>query len=277
MGRHAFHLMDGTHAPAWATRLSATSRPNADEEDMAHPCKATHVAALLCFLSPGLAHGADADGWEWMAAPYIWAPSVGTDLDSPPISTDTRFADLIDKIDGAFLGRFEGQNERFGFLGDVVYLGLADDHSFQRFRTSSDLDLLLVDLAAVWSPGSGYMEGFEAFGGLRYIDVDLGTRFAPDNPNLPTLRADVDAGFSDALIGARYIWRFRERWSASLRGDGSFGDTDGTWSAMATVGYRVKYGEWLLGYRYLSVELENGRNKVDITFDGFMAGFGFRF
>ncbi len=39
----------------------------------------------------------------------------------------------------------------------------------------------------------------------------------------------------------------------------------------------MKYGEWLFGYRYLSVELENDRDSVDIVFDGVIAGFGFRF
>lgn len=235
-------------------------------------------AAALCIAAP-FAHAQQpaADEWEWIAAPYLWAPSVSTDLDVPPIGTDTRFADLIDKIDGAFLGRFEGQNERFGVLADVVYLSLADDRAFPRFNTRSDLDLMLLDVAAVWSPGEGRMQGLEAFGGVRYIDVDLGVRLAPTNPALSTVGVDFDNGFTDALLGVRYLWRFGSRWSASLRADGSFGDTDGTWSVMAVGGYRVKYGEWLLGYRHLSVELENDRNAVDIVFSGPMAGFGFRF
>lgn len=232
--------------------------------------------ALTCGMPSAFAYQSASD-WEWVAGPYVWAAGVSTDMDVPPIGTDSSFSDLIDKLDGAFLGRIEGQNERFGVMGDIVYLGLADSKSFERFETSSDLDTTLIDVAGVWSPGDGRMKGIELLGGLRYIDVDFRAHLAPNNTSLRTVEAGVDRSFSDALIGARYIWQMTDRWSASVRGDGSFGDTDGTWSAAATAAYRMKSGEWMFGYRYLSVELENDRTSVDIRFGGVLVGYGFRF
>ena len=68
-----------------------------------------------------------------------------------------------------------------------------------------------------------------------------------------------------------------DRWGLTLRGDGSFGDTEGTWNASAFAQYRVKHGAWLFGYRYLSVEVETGNSNTEITMNGPVAGFGFVF
>jgi hypothetical protein len=210
--------------------------------------------ALLVLLAASCLHPAQADEWEWMVAPYVWAASIGTDQSTrrPPPESGTDFSDIIDKIDGAFQIHIEGQGERFGMFTDFTYLSLADDKDFARVSTSSDLDSRLFELAGVWSPGEGRLKDLEIFGGLRYIDVYLG-------------------------VGARYTWPFGERWRLTLRGDGSFGDTDGAWNASAVGQYQVEYGAWLFGYRYLSVELEDADHKVDITMNGVMVGFGFIF
>jgi hypothetical protein len=36
-------------------------------------------------------------------------------------------------------------------------------------------------------------------------------------------------------------------------------------------------GEWLLGYRYLNVEVEDRRNEMELSLHGPMVGFGFVF
>lgn len=236
-------------------------------------------AAALCLagVSPAL-HAQQPDDWKWIAAPYVWAASVGTDLSvDPPIGDDVTFSDVIDKVDGAFEGHIEGQNEKYGMFADLTYLGLGDSKSFQRVHTHSQLDSTLFELAGVWSPGAGRYEGVEVFAGLRYIDVELTTDFDPVNAQFESRRLDLDDSYSDFMLGVRYIWALGDRWRLSLRGDGSTGDTDGTWNVSAVGSYHVKYGEWLLGYRYLSVDIENDRNNVDITLSGPMFGFGFVF
>jgi len=39
-------------------------------------------------------------------------------------------------------------------------------------------------------------------------------------------------------------------------GEGSMADTDGTWGAAAMVGYRIRHGSWLAGYRHFDVKLD---------------------
>ncbi|UNK49796.1 hypothetical protein MNR01_01800 [Lysobacter sp. S4-A87] len=246
--------------------------------------KRTHLTTLaatsaLLAAIPLPSHAQDDGEWEWMVAPYLWAASVGTDLTTRfPVSTGgTRFPDLIDDIDGAFQAHLEVQNDSFGMFADFTYIGLGDNKDFERLSTDSQLDSYLFEAAAVWSPGEGRLKGIELFGGLRYIDVDLSVAFQPHDVQLGPLVLNPNDSYSDLMLGARYTWAFAERWRLTLRGDGSFGDTDGTWNASIVGQYHVKYGQWLLGYRYLSVEVEDERRKIDLTMSGPMVGFGFVF
>lgn len=247
--------------------------------------QATFGAAALCLMafSPlAQAQSASGEGWDWIVAPYGWAASIGTDLKrtQPPAggaSTDTDFKDIVDKIDGVFQIHVEGQGDHFGMFADFTYLGLADGHERPRFRTESDLDTRLFEIAAVWSPDDERYRGLDVFAGLRYIDVDLTVQFEPTNPAFPTTRFDGGETFNDFMFGARYTWSLSERWGLTLRGDGSFGDTEGTWNTSAVAQYRMKRGMWAFGYRYLSVELEPRDTNVDITMSGPMIGYGFTF
>jgi hypothetical protein len=115
------------------------------------------------------------------------------------------------------------------------------------------------------------------FAGLRYVDVDLSVRVDPTNAQFDTATIGTNKGYSDALVGARYTWAFSERWGLTLRGDGSFGATEGSWSASAIAQYRTSNGGWLFGYRYLSVEIEAGDSNTEITLSGPAIGYGFSF
>lgn len=240
---------------------------------------ASCIAAMLC--TSASAHAAEGEGWEWMVAPYGWAASVGTDLStaSPPSqsSSDVAFKDVVDKLDGAFQIHIEGQGGRFGVFADFTYLGLGDEREHPRFDIASDLDIRLFEIAGVWSPGEGRYRGLDVFAGLRYIDADFTTQLAPVNPVFPEVTVDGGKAFSDFMLGARYTWPLTERWSLTLRGDGSAGDTEGTWNASAVAQFRTRNGAWLFGYRHLDVELETGGANTNITMSGPEVGYAFRF
>ena len=237
------------------------------------------IAVLsLIDMSP-TACAAEGEGWDWIVAPYLWAASIGTDVnaEAPPAGTDGAFSDIIDKIDGAFMARLEGQGDHFGLFADGIFLSLADDHDHPLSHTESDLDAWLLDVAGVWSPGDDRSRGLGLFAGLRYVDVDLGVQVDPTNPLFDTATIGTNKSYSDALVGARYTWAFSERWGLTLRGDGSFGETEGSWSASAIAQYRTRNGGWLFGYRYLSVEIETGDSTTEVTMSGPAIGYGFSF
>jgi len=243
--------------------------------------QAAAVAAILVAACPQ-ARAASDGGWEWMVAPYGWATSFGMDLRTagpPPggVDADVDFGNVIDKIDGVFQLHAEGQGENFGVLADFTYLGLAQGRTRPRFHTESDLDARLFEIAAVWSPGDRRHRGLELLSGLRYIDVDATVTLVPDNPAFGRTSFDSGRRYSDLMLGVRYGMDLSERWGLTLRGDGSFGDTDGTWGASAMLDYRTHRGAWLFGYRYLDVELESGTSGLHMTMQGPAVGYGFVF
>jgi len=104
------------------------------------------------------------------------------------------------------------------------------------------------------------------------LNARLATRLIPDR----IFDEHSSKTYSDLMVGVRYSWPLSEHWAFALRGDGSWGQTDGTSNASAVVRYRTRSGEWLLGYRYLRADL-GGTNSTRVTADGPEIGYGFRF
>jgi hypothetical protein len=242
---------------------------------------ATALAGLCVASFSSQAAAAEGDGWSWMVAPYIWAAGVSTNhkRDVPPSesSNSTNFKNIVDKIDGAFMLHAEGQGDHIGVFADYLYLGLGDKHDFDLLSTDSQLDATLFDLAMVWSPGDQRYTGFELFGGLRYINVDLSIDFKPNNPALPTVNVDPGETYNDFLLGFRYKWDLSDRWGLSIRVDGSTGDTDGTFNTAANFMYNTEHGAWVFGYRYMTADLPSKFSSTDLTMDGPQFGYAFKF
>jgi hypothetical protein len=238
---------------------------------------AISVLSLIDFSSA--AHAAEGEGWDWMVAPYLWAATIGTDVraEVPPADTETEFTDLIDKLDGALLLHLEGHGDHVGVFADLIFLGVAGDNDHPLSHSESDLDTWLIEAAGVWSPGDDRYRGLGLFAGLRHVDVDLAVQVDPTNPLFDTATFGTNKSYSDLLVGARYMWAFSEHWGLTLRGDGSFGDTEGTWSASAIAQYRTRNGGWLFGYRHLSVEVGTDSSTTEITMSGPAIGYGFSF
>ena len=236
------------------------------------------AALAMAFAAPQASASGD---WEWMVAPYLWGAGISTDMqnDSPPVdgSSDERFLDLLDELDGVFSVHLEGQNDEWGMFGDFLYLGLASEDDREFVDIETDLDARLFELAAVWSPEDDKFRGWEVFGGLRQVDLDFNVAFDPVNPAFDDTSLDFGQTFNDFMLGARYTVPLSDKWTVTLRGDGSWGDTDGTWGASAMFGYKAGPGNWLMGYRYLSGEFGDDDTDLEITLSGFQVGYGFRF
>lgn len=241
------------------------------------------LAAVCAASFSSQAAAAEGDPWSWAIAPYIWFAGISVDhaRDVPPSSSssDSTFKDILDKLDGALMLHAEGQGDNIGVFGDLVFIGVSGKKDYDLLSTKTDLDATLFDMAMVWSPGDERFTGFELFGGLRYIDLDLSVDFNPTNPDLPTVGVDPGQSYSDFLIGARYNTKLSDRWGLTLRADGSFGETDGTWNMSGVFDYKMKHGAWVFGYRYFNADLasENDNVNTDITVHGPEVGYAFTF
>ena len=237
------------------------------------------VTSIVLATAP-LANAQADEGWDWGLTPYVWAASISADLreDAPPVGNESDFSDIISKIDMAFMGHVEGQGDDFGAFGDVMYLSMADGRDGRFARTDADLDALVFELAGVWAPGEVRNQGIEIFGGLRHIVVDVNVDIDPNVALLNTWNTGIDQSFSDAMLGVRYKGAINDKWGYALRADGSWGDTEGTYSTSIMFAYKTESGgAWNFGYRYMETELAVKTTSVALQLHGPIVGYTFNF
>lgn len=165
---------------------------------MDHRIRAAAAAILAAALAhPAGARAGDAEGWSFRLTPYVWLPTLSTDLTigaNPPTSSGT---DILDVLDVAVLLNGEARRGDWALIGEFNYLSLS--------RTSS----YLGGIANIDSELDGFMAG--AALSYRILAHERG-------------RLEVFAGARvwslEARIGFRSLPRprARPRWSIPSRG-----------------------------------------------------------
>ena len=251
------------------------------------------LGGLLAPIQPLMA-----DDWEWTVAPYIWAQDVGLDvtIDGDPVfGGSASFNDLVDDIDMAFMGHFEGRKDRWGLYLDTIYVDLSEGNTIPvgpggpvlgDFMTEVSVKLQIYDAGGLYrlsDPGSDV--NFDLLAGLRYVDVDTGASLTFPGPEMNRFAVDFGTSETDLMVGGRLTGKFSPKWNWLLRGDLSFGGTEGTYNGLVGIGYT--FGDTGLftldlGYRYMSIEVDStssrgGQVQSDLTLSGPVLGFVFNF
>ena len=240
------------------------------------------IAAFSMSGAPALAAGET----EWLVAPYLWYPDISIDQSSGEGGGGISASDLLSKTDAAGMVRAEVARNHWGLTVDYLFLSVSDSREVSlplppdtSTNVQADLDLTVFEIAGFFRP-SGNEEGINYLAGLRSIRAEKVLLITP--PAGPTQRRDGDESVTDVMFGARYLYRFNNRWDANLRGDYSLGDSEGTWNLMGGVSFRVNdLLAMNLSYRHASLEyeetVEGETNTTTIELSGPLLGFLFRF
>lgn len=224
---------------------------------------------------------AQADDWRWSVEPYVWGTTISTDVssDRPFIqgSSEMSFGDILDKLDGSIQLHVEGRGERVGVMGDFTFLGISQKKKGNVAQTDADLDTRLLDVGMVFPIGPERDRGLDFLAGARWLDADFKLAIAPNNPRLQRRVMDVGDDYLDLMLGARYTFAPAERWRVTVRGDGSLGQTDGSWNASLMAQYLTQRGAFVFGYRHLEVDIEQAGVLSELTMTGPQLGYAFRF
>jgi hypothetical protein len=254
------------------------------------------LVVFTCFT--GIAEAQNEDAWEWTIAPYLWASDVGLDLtvnNETSIGGDAAFKDLLDKVDSVFMGHFEGRKGRWGMYFDMIYLDLSDSKTMSvgpggpilgDFVADAGMTMKLYDAGGIFRLSEAAAPTqFDLLAGIRYIDVDVDTFLSLPGPAMNTVEIATGPSETDLMLGARVIGKFADRWHWALRGDFSFGGTEGTYNGLASMGYT--FGESRLftltaGYRYASIDIDGKTQRgnpasTNIKMSGPILGFVFNF
>ena len=240
----------------------------------------------------------NAQGIDWTIAPYIWIPGVTVDstVEGGPITgPGLPLNNIIDKLDGAFLGHFEGRGDHFGLFGDMIYLSLADSNVISigpagpipvDVSTDTSFTLKLYEIGGVYrigsdDPGSA---SFDILLGARVVDVDLNIDLILPGPEMTPVSLSSAVSESDAFFGGRLVGKFSDKWHYKVRADIGGGGTNGMLNIFGSVGYTFgQTGLFSLdfGYRHMVIKLKDSQDgtntETDITLSGPLLGFIFTF
>jgi hypothetical protein len=240
------------------------------------------IATISMFGAPALAAGKT----EWLVAPYLWYPDIAIDQSAGDGGGGISASNLLSKTDAAGIVRAEVARNHWGLTVDYVFLSVSDsrDVSLPVFpdantNVQADLDLTVFEIAGFFRP-SGNEEGISYLAGLRSISSEKVLLVTPPVGN--TQRFDGNESVTDVMFGARYLYRFNNRWDVNVRGDYSLGDSEGTWNLIGGVSFRFNdLFAMNLGYRHASLEykeaVDGETNTTTIELSGPLLGFLFRF
>jgi hypothetical protein len=237
------------------------------------------------------------DDWRWAGTLYVWGAGISGETQFPPpanggASVGIDAKDVINAINGVFMGAIEGRKGRYGFLADYVYLNLkADKSAFRNFTLTGPIGLIQLpadvsaevglgikgnafNLAGTYTyiDSSSYL--LQSLAGVRYLKIDstLTYRFTGNVGALPpavvagTVGADPHKW--DAIIGAKGQWRIGDSaWTVPYYLDIGTGQSDFTWQALGGVGYQFGWGALSLVYRHLDYRFSNEPAK-NLRFSG---------
>ncbi len=230
----------------------------------------------------GQAQGRSDKDWQNNVFVYGLATAISGDARFGPLESpvDISFSDILDNLEGGFMGRYRGSNERFSVVADFIYLNLGNDKDSGLVRRG-DLEQLVVEITGAYR----FSPIFEALFGVRITDLSTSIRL-----ERPISGSELELGgsdtFYDPIFGARLSTSLDEnqKWWLQAHGDiGGFGvGMDFTWQVMANVGW--KPAQWISiwgGYRALGQDFDNAGDRekfgATLTYFGPQFGVGFHF
>lgn len=246
-------------------------------------------ALLIALAASG---PAAAEEWDFSVTPYVWATDVGMDFavrDRTLVDATIPFEDLLEDLESAVILRADAMRGAHGVAIDLFDVTVADDGarmplpdgSGRELALDAEVGMTLFDVTGVYDP-AGDGRGLALLYGVRLVgqEVDVTASVEGGAPG-DTRRYRADDTFTDALLGLRYIGELPGRWSYEIAADVSTGGTELTWSVNPSIGYEFgANGQYRLtaGYRYLAVDFDTKPGvDMDMTLDGFLAGFRFAF
>ena len=269
-------------------------------------CRARLLPAALALaaLVPSVAIAdTPSDDWQWAATVYLWLPSLGGETAFPPDNSGPSVGitaeQILDSLNFAFMGAFEGRKGPWSLATDVIYLDLGAarkgtrDFSLGRFEIPADVDanLRLEVTGWLWTAAGGYAlvqhenASLSVIAGARMLDLEetLDWKLNGDISSLPIVdrAGSSQAGTTqwDAIVGlkGRATFGAQRQWYVPYYLDVGAGESDLTWQGMVGVGYSFESVDVVGVWRYLDYDLGNATPIRTLNLSGPTVGVTYRF
>jgi hypothetical protein len=261
----------------------------------------------LAVSSSGILAADGSLGLNFSIQPYLWMPTIETDLKftapdgstgEPTIKVEPD--DYLEDVDIALLLTAEMRKGRWSLVADFVFMEVSSkDNSVKQVDfggpvISTNLDMgTEVDtksFIATFGPGYQIIDGprlqMDVVAGLRYlwiesdVDWDLSGKITGPGPGQSFARSGSFTQDADAWNGVGGI-RGQIRlgagnWFIPFYGDIGAGDSDLTWSVYSALGYSFndRFG-MMMGYRHM--EWDGDDRIQNLSLSGPIIGARFNF
>jgi hypothetical protein len=231
--------------------------------------KAVAIGAVMVIAAQNAAAG-DAD-WAYSATLYGWVPGMTTAIETEfgTIESESSASDALSDIDMVFMGTFAAQRDRWGFVGDLLYIDLSNEQGtplglFGEAR--AEVSATAISGYALYRLTGDPAIAFDIGAGFRAFDLKVDLALTPGIES--GLSQSVGDSWIDPLIAARVTVPLGEQWSLTGFADwGGSGGGEETWQIFGSAMYAINE-KWStqLGYRFMEISKElDGRNvSVDL-------------
>ncbi|WP_428423423.1 hypothetical protein [Pararhizobium sp.] len=233
-------------------------------------------------LLPGYNSEAD-PGWHFSASPYLWAAGVdGTvgQFGLPPASLDSKFSNIINELDFAFMGMVEGRNDRFSIFSDVIYTKIS-------MSDASPKGILTQNIGVTSQTFTGFFGGGYSVlaNGRDHLDVIAGARVWYASTELSLQGGPLNgisrtdsATWVNAVAGVRGTYFLSDALYLTGWGNVGAGQAKLDWDVAAAVGYQIKDSlSAVAGYRALGVNYSHDGFVFDVVQQGPILGLVYHF
>jgi hypothetical protein len=255
----------------------------------------------LLFAAPARAAEDPYDGnLRFTFTPYVWLPSLdGTlhfDLPNGSPNVDASAGDILSRLDFAIMGTGDVRRGNWSLFTDFIYMDLSNDNATVKsvtgpggvvqipidIGTQSSQKGFLWTLAASYTLLRGPAASLDVFAGFRdgQFKASLDWQFSGPLGAFPQTGSTSNTMVAwTGLIGlkGRISLGGNGAWFIPYYADVGWGSSASTWQGLAGIGYRVRWGELLLTYRYLHYDADENRLLDDVSIIGPALGATFHF
>ena len=222
-----------------------------------------------------------ANEWEFGAEAYLWLPWIdvetqtGTDIE---ISLD----DILNNLDMLFMGAVSARKGKWSLVTDVIYFDIESNEN-EPLPLALTLDDVNLEAAIVtsqvrynFSKTDDYR--IDLLAGARYLWIEAELQLKTRPPLPPGSSKASDSGSVwDGIVGVTGQMDLSDKWYLSGYADIGTGDSDYTWQALASVGYRFERVHAMVGYRHLDYKFDSSEAFADLSVTGPYVGVKFMF
>lgn len=243
---------------------------------------------VLIYALGATAHASEnaSDEWQMSLTPYAWlsgqSGTVATLPGFPPADIDIDFwDDIVDNLNGALFLIAEIQKDRFGAYAHLAYVDIEDDSASAEPLVSSIVSQTkswMFDIGGVYRLLETSEWFSDLFVGGRLWSVD--SSLTLEGP-LGAVSLENSEDWIDPVIGVKMKKTLTDSgiFISGFSAIGGFGvSSDFLLDLNISLGY--SWSESIstsIGYRYLSVDYDNGDFLYDVEQQGPTLGFSWRF